>query len=325
MPSIVVIIPFYNGSKWIERALASVFAQTVEANEVIVVNDGSMKEERERLERLRAMYAFAIIDQPNRGQSSARNAGVAATSAEYIAFLDQDDFFLPNHNAELLEICPANDPLLGFVYGDICAADEDGHIVTTRYLARFPANHPKQGRLVDLLRSDLMILPSAALIKRSAFNAVGGFDEQLRGFEDEDLFLRLFRAGYTNYFSERPVTAWCLRADSSGMSPEMERSRMRFLRKWVQLLPDDPVFGNFYFRDALAPRFSRSIRGGLVNAVVSHSPHVEERRRDMRELASIARASPCLSAVHKLQLEIQATLLAYAPAAVLKLALELTG
>jgi glycosyltransferase involved in cell wall biosynthesis len=96
-PSVVVIIPFYNGADFIERSVKSVFEQSVPATEVIVVNDGSRPEERASLDALAARYPFRIIDKENGGQGSARNAGVKASTSDFICFLDQDDFYLPNH------------------------------------------------------------------------------------------------------------------------------------------------------------------------------------------------------------------------------------
>ncbi len=79
-PTVVVIIPFYNGADFIERSVRSVFEQSVPANEVIVVNDGSRTEERAALDALAARYPFRILDKENGGQGSARNAGVRLNS-----------------------------------------------------------------------------------------------------------------------------------------------------------------------------------------------------------------------------------------------------
>ena len=218
-PTVVVIIPFYNGADWVERAIKSVVAQTVKPDEFIVVNDGSKPEEREALGKLADTYKFEIIDKPNGGQGSARNAGVKASKSEFISLLDQDDYYFPDHIRDLVDALPINDSRLGFVYADLCAADGRGNILHSNMLRDVPGTtHPKQGHIPNLLRFDLFILPSAALIERTAFEAVGGFDEQFTGYEDDDLFLRIFRAGYTNYFLDKPVTAWCQHQGSTSWS-----------------------------------------------------------------------------------------------------------
>ena len=116
------------------------------------------------------------------------------------------------------------------------------------------AEHPK----LDLHRGlgeDMFILPSSSLILRSAFDAVGGFDERLSGYEDDDLFLRLFVAGYHNVYIEEPLGQWRVYSASSSFSARMAKSRMIYARKLLETFPDQPTFNRFYARDLLAPRF----------------------------------------------------------------------
>ena len=100
----MLVIPFYNGADFIERAVKSVFNQTVPADEVVVVNDGSRPEEREALGALAGRYPFRIVDKENGGQGSARNAGVAVSRSDYICFLDQDDKPLNGYTVTLNEV-----------------------------------------------------------------------------------------------------------------------------------------------------------------------------------------------------------------------------
>jgi glycosyltransferase involved in cell wall biosynthesis len=232
---IAVIIPYYNGSRFIERALASVAAQSLPVSEVIVVNDGSTDPERAALAELQRSYAFRIVDQSNGGQGAARNAGVAQSTADYICFLDQDDFFLPDHNATLVDAIPKDDPMFGWVYADLNRANADGIVQKERFV-RDLASHPKHD-LRDMLARDMFVLPSAALISRKAFKAVGGFDPQFTGYEDDDLFLRLHCAGYANRFVDRAVTVWCIHDESTSSSMRMLRSRFRYYKKLDEMYP----------------------------------------------------------------------------------------
>jgi GT2 family glycosyltransferase len=75
--------------------------------------------------------------------------------------------------------------------------DIDGSMLIRSFLTRLPTAHPKRS-LIECLGQDMFVVPSASLISRKAFQAVGGFDESLSGYEDDDLFLRMFRAGYDN-------------------------------------------------------------------------------------------------------------------------------
>jgi hypothetical protein len=84
---------------------------------------------------------------------------------------------------------------------------------------------------------------------------VGGFDERLSGYEDDDLFLRLFRAGYDNIFIERSLSQWRIFEGSSGHSQRMYVSAMIYMEKLVKSFPDDKFRGYYYARDFIGPRF----------------------------------------------------------------------
>ena len=94
---ISVIIPIYNGGRFVESAVKSVLAQTVSDWELVIVNDGSTDGTRDILERLRAQDArINVHHQPNGGVSAARNAGIALAKGEYLTFLDADDEWYPD-------------------------------------------------------------------------------------------------------------------------------------------------------------------------------------------------------------------------------------
>lgn len=253
-PSVVVVIPFYNGSDTIERAAESVLKQTVPASEFIVVDDGSKKAEADKLDSIAARMGFRVLRKENGGQGSARNAGVAASKSDFICFLDQDDFYLKNHIEILLSEMPKNDPHFGWVYGELFEAEKDGSIVRTSIVSHH-AEHPKTN-IFDLIGHDMHVLPSASMISREAYEAVGGFDAQFMGYEDDDLFLRIFRAGYTNHFTPRPVTVWCIHTESTSYGVRMARSRFRYFKKLADAFPDDSIKQRYYLRDLLIPRFN---------------------------------------------------------------------
>jgi glycosyltransferase involved in cell wall biosynthesis/predicted SAM-dependent methyltransferase len=298
-PTVVVIIPYYNGSKFIERSAQSVLDQTVKPDEFIVVNDGSTPEETEFLHRTAERFGFRVIDKENGGQGSARNVGVAASRSQFISFLDQDDFYLRTHIATLLDAIPSEDPHLGWVYGDLYEAEESGEIVSTSMVGSL-SDHPKTN-IFSLLVRDMFVLPSASLISREAFESVGGFDVQFSGYEDDDLFLRMFRRGYTNHFIDSPVTVWCINGGSTSYSIRMSRSRLRYFKKLAAGFPDDlgrPP-GRFYLRDLLIPRFHRQFVADLYNAIVCEvperderlKPHADELLAILREYGGIVKAN----------------------------------
>jgi len=310
-PAVAVVIPFYNGSAFIERALRSIAAQSMPAAEVVVVNDGSRPEERDFLHQLQSRYGFTQIDQANGGQSAARNAGVAASRAPYICFLDQDDFYLEHHIRTLVEAIPSDDPRLGYVYGDLWEADSQGHIVR-RWMLKGTGEHPKQD-IFDMLCRDMFVLPSAALISRAAFEAVEGFDTQFTGYEDDDLFLRIFRQGYTSYFVDKAVTVWCLHPNNTTFSMTMVRSRFRYFKKQAAACPDEPRRHRYYLSYCLMPRFEHYFMGQAIQSAMTNNANRQEMRAILDEYAAIVLANPHVGKRPRLKLRLALLLVHQCP------------
>ena len=252
---IAVIIPLYNGSSFIEQTLQSVFSQTLPAKEVIVVDDGSTDDGPQIVERIALTHPVRLLRKPNGGQSSARNFGIAHASAPLIALLDQDDLWYRDHLETLARpFAEARSVDLGWVYSNLDEIDREGGLVCRDILNQTPSTHPKLS-LQNCLAADMFILPTASLISRVAFERVGGFDERLSGFEDDDFFLRLFRAGFDNIYIGKALAQWRIFSGSASFSSRMAVSRMIYLRKLVAQYPDDARRGRFYVRDQIAPRF----------------------------------------------------------------------
>lgn len=113
----------------------------------------------------------------------------------------------------------------------------------------------------------MFVLPSASLIARHAYEAVGGYDERLSGYEDDDLFVRLLDRGYTNLFIDEPLSLWRIYAFSTSYSPRMARSRMIFARKALELFGNRADgHGGTLAASAIAPRFTKSLFGEYARA-----------------------------------------------------------
>ena len=117
-----------------------------------------------------------------------------------IAFLDQDDVWYPNHLDELVKpFFEEIYPRLGWTYSTLDEIGEDDELYRLDVLSYCDAKHPKKS-LVQCLATDMFVVPSVTLVLKEALDEVGGFDEKLSGYEDDDLFLRLFAKGYGNVF-----------------------------------------------------------------------------------------------------------------------------
>lgn len=265
---IAAVIPLFNGSKFIEEALRSVLSQTLLPTEIVVVDDGSTDESVEIVRKIAGEFAsIRIVAKPNGGQSSARNMGVRESAAPLVALLDQDDIWYPTHLEELAQPFSSEDYFnLGWTYSDIDAVDEEGRMIVRNLHTRLRTSHPKLD-LLHCLGQDMFILPSASLISRKAFEVVGGFDLRLSGYEDDDLFLRLFREGYQNVYLPKALSQWRRYSNSTSYGLRMARSRMIFMAKLREQFPDDLHAGLYYSRALIAPRFLRTLVAEYLRAL----------------------------------------------------------
>ena len=286
-PSVAVVIPFHNGSDWIERAIKSAVNQTLPPKEVIVVDDGSIEAQASKLAALKTKYSFEIFCQVNAGQSAARNFGVSRANSDFICFLDQDDFFLPNHIELLMNASNLEDEKFGFSYGDLLRVTESGETLSRSSL---PSPHP----LMDsqsMISQNMHILPSATLIKRTAFLDLGGFDESLQGYEDDDLFLRFHLAGFTINFTPEPVSAWTINRSSTSFSESMSRSRFLYFKKLLGMFRSDRAAGNTVFESALFPRFAYKFADDVIYSALNGSEHFKERVGRLKSFVEEVRKS----------------------------------
>ena len=137
------------------------------------------------------------------------------------------------------------------------------------------------------LSEDMFILPSASIIRKKSFDSIGGFDERLSGYEDDDLFLRLFRHGWHNVYFKESLSAWRHYASSTCFSESMIRSRRIYVEKLMQEYADYPDMNYFFARDYIAPRFYNIARNEY-NRGLSHMnyPLCRESYLDMKKYAA---------------------------------------
>lgn len=260
---IAVVIPLFDGAPFLRQALESVFTQTRLADEVIVVDDGST--DGGEGARIAGYFPIRLLQKANGGQSSARNFGVAHSDAELVALLDQDDVWYPEHLASL-EAAIARDANLGFAYGNADKIDIDGALIERAYHnRRRTGGHPKTTAF-HYAGEDMHILPSTTLMRRSAFDAVGGFDPQLSGCEDDDLFGRMLRAGYGNLYLADPTTAWRIHPGSSGHSPRFLDSRAIYAQKLIATHERGTPADRELIASVIVPRFVDTFLIDLRNA-----------------------------------------------------------
>lgn len=273
-PTVSVIIPVYNGKKHIRATVRSVLEQTQLPDEIIVVDDGSVDGSGEVLDKLGGEVPIKVLRQANAGQSAARNAAAEVATGDLLAFLDQDDQWHPDHLARLTRPFDGR-PEIGWTYSDFDEIDGRGRLVARGFLKARKLEHPKES-LGDMIRQDLMILPSAAVIRAKAFHGVGGFDPQLCGYEDDDLFIRLFRAGWRAEFFDECLTRFRVHTTSSSNNTSFQESRLKFLDKLIKTVPNNQRLNRYYIRDLVFPRLFRATLAEYVVAL--HAGDFEKAR-----------------------------------------------
>ncbi len=181
-PLVSVIIPTFNRFAMLCEAIDSVLAQTFTDFELIVVDDGSSDE----TESVRKQYGTAIqyFFQENQGVSAARNRGVREAGGEFISFLDSDDLWLPRKLAVQCQAMTEN------------PAEPISYTAEIWYRRGIRVNpkrkHAKHGGSIFSQCLPLCIIsPSSVMIRKSLFQEVGLFDEELPVCEDYDLWLRI--------------------------------------------------------------------------------------------------------------------------------------
>ena len=170
-PRIVVVIPTYQRGALLERALASVRAQTFAAHEIVVVDDGSTDDTADLMRRqadVRYLY------QQNAGAAVARNHGMQATTAEWVAFLDSDDVFFPDHLARLCAAIEGTEGRPATFFRDLRVEGQDQ---TYWESCGFAAREPFEVA-TDAMDWAMMVIqplmPSTMLVHRERALAIGG-------------------------------------------------------------------------------------------------------------------------------------------------------
>lgn len=183
-----VIIPLYNKSPYIEKALRSVLAQTFNDYELIVVNDGSLDDSAFIAERVLAdsQESYMIIHQENAGVSCARNRGVANSRGEYLCFLDADDWWSPTF-LERMDWLIREYPDAG-IWGTNYYYVKNGKMrICVRNTGTGYINYCQ-------IYSRGMAMPLTSIsvaVKQSVFEEFQGFNPKLRLGEDFDLWIKI--------------------------------------------------------------------------------------------------------------------------------------
>ncbi|MFC2187370.1 glycosyltransferase family 2 protein [Fulvivirgaceae bacterium LMO-SS25] len=243
MGKVSVIIPVFNQAQYLQEAVNS--AKQTEVGEILIIDDGSTDNSLSIAKKLEAeisiVKVFSHPNNQNRGVSASRNLGITNARFPYIAFLDADDMYLPHRFEEQLSILE-NDLSCQAVYGWAEEWNQD-----------FTQAIRKLGVESEVLSTDIfeeLLLgrkghfhTPTVLIRSSAFDKTGGFDENLKLHQDTELWLRMTFHG--SWVSSGTQTLAYIR--KHGQNNSRNRSTQSTQQLWKRVL--------FYFENkAVSPR-----------------------------------------------------------------------
>ncbi|WP_324172626.1 glycosyltransferase family A protein [Sulfurimonas sp.] len=261
--NVTVIIPTYNRYEVLKRALASIYAQTHQPKEVIVIDDGSTDATSQITQDF---PNIKYIYQKNTGVSSARNLGIKNAKYEWLAFLDSDDEWHENKLQEHLYFHKNNQ--------NIFMSYTDEKWIRNNKEVKIPIKYHKHGgKIFKECLSHCVIAPSATLIHKDVLNDVGEFDEDLEVCEDYDLWLRVSIKYEIGLIDKKLITKYG--GDEDQLSIKfwgMDRFRVKALEK---LLP------NIQVKKELLKKYDLLLKGAIKHDKIQEINIYEKRLEDL--------------------------------------------
>jgi glycosyltransferase involved in cell wall biosynthesis len=232
--SVDVVIPCYNGARFIERCIKSVLTQTSPVNRIIFVDDGSTDNSLSIILKLQKEFSkIQVITQDNQGLAAARNKGISFSDATFISFLDVDDYWLSRKIENQISLIESN-------------TDDHRVAIASNYFDESESNRRPgitnhNGRLISpgSLLTYRSVVPgsgSSAMIPRMILDQIGNFDEDLRYGEDLDMWVRIARDFEWRISGERDVVVYSnpdgIQANKMDAINAFERDSVKILDRY---------------------------------------------------------------------------------------------
>ena len=226
MQLVSIVSPSYNQARYLETTIQSVLAQDYARIEYIVVDGGSKDGSVELIKKYQSRLAYWVSEEDN-GQADAINKGLARAGGEILAWLNSDDYYLPNTISEAVKIFEEN-PDVVMVYGNMLAVDEHGQTIN---LLKY-----RQLSMEDLVCFQIIGQP-AAFFRRAAYEKTGGLDTTFNYLLDHHLWIRLAEQGKILHVPQTWAAArYHAEAKNRAKAAEFGREAFRIL-DWTKSQP----------------------------------------------------------------------------------------
>lgn len=247
LPQVSVILPYYEGLRWILKSIESIRMQRGVSWELLVVDDGS-KEPPDAIVEALADNRIRLIKIEHGGKGAALNKGIEAATADILCFLDQDDVMLPGRLKLQYNAFVKNEQV-DVVYSDYERVLEDDTLID-RFISRKASPHEC---LHSLSIGKGLIAMQTLMIRKETIIRTGGFSEdpQLTGLDDAEFFVRLFALVPKLHYEKGTVQRWVLHGENYSGGETFHESRLILLNRLAELSKEYPVvqreFPNFCF------------------------------------------------------------------------------
>lgn len=236
-PVISVIIPYYDGARWLPLSAASVLRQKDVRLELIVVDDGSVSSGEPVAAEL-GDERVKFIRIAHTGKGAAVNLGIAQASGEFVCVLDQDDRMAAGRLAMQLEALAIH-PEADAIYSDYERVTESDEPIDV-FISRRASNREM---LHAMASGTGLISMQTMVIRKKSLERLGGFSEDisLTGLEDGEFFARIIGSGANLHYAPGIAAQWVSHAANYSKGPEFQVARLKFLARLEALSAEYPL------------------------------------------------------------------------------------
>lgn len=236
-PLVSIIVPVFNGEKYIQECLCSLTAQTYKPTEIIIVDDGSTDGSTAIAKSLKLNNLKVVAGEHN-NLPSARNKGIIHSRGDFIGFCDVDDIWLPEKLQLQINIL-LNEPEIDMCFSNvICFSLNGERFFGKNKLKRCRAINKNKINQLELLLHQNLIVPSTVVVRKKIFDSIGLFDETLHTCEDWEFVLRAAALNMSIKYLDTITVRYRLHdSNMSSNALAMHKGRMDVLTKIFQMKP----------------------------------------------------------------------------------------
>ena len=233
-PRVSVVIPTYNRQDLVTEAIESVLTQTFSDFEIIVVDDGSTDETSSRMKAYEGRVTYHV--QKNQGVAAARNAGIRLARGEFVCFLDSDDLWEPSKLATQIHFAEAH-PEYALVATEIQGFDSNSEKIGSGKASLYTI---RNGMVAEHLLFGNWIQTSTVMLRRTALDEVGWFDEDIGQFGEDWLLWMRVASRFPIYFLPEPLVSY--RFHPGRLTLYQPEEQFQSLMRCVKKMEEFPEF-----------------------------------------------------------------------------------